>query len=283
VVARKAGERLTGARDAGIARAPALDREALERLYLKYNDRRFIPSDPVEFVHRYDGRRDRELVALIASSLAFGNVKQIKASVGRALGILGAGPADRVVASSPSDLEADFGGFRHRWIAGKDMASLLAAARRAFKEYGSLGELFCAKLDRSDPDVAPAAGRFARAMFEMGGGYRQCLLPSPESGSACKRLNLFLRWMVRSDAVDPGGWSAVSPAALIVPLDTHMHRISRKLGLTERRAADLRAAREVTAAFSKISPDDPVRYDFALTRLGMLRNGTEEDRASISC
>jgi uncharacterized protein (TIGR02757 family) len=259
----------------------ALDREALERLYLKYNDRRFIASDPVEFVHRYDTSRDRELAALIASSLAFGNVKQIRASVARALEILGAGPADRVSASSTPDLEFDFREFRHRWITGKDMAALLAGVRGAFGEYGSLGELFSAKLDRRDPDVAPAAGRFARTLFEMSGGYRQSLLPSPESGSACKRLNLFLRWMVRSDAVDPGGWSGVPPAMLVVPLDTHMHRIATRLGLTKRRAADLRAAREVTGAFREISPEDPVKYDFALTRLGILRNETEEDRAGI--
>jgi len=261
----------------------ALDRRKLERLYLKYNDRRFITSDPVEFVHRYDNPRDRELVALIASSLAFGNVKQIKASVARALEILGAGPSDRVTASSPADMEFEFRGFRHRWITGRDVASLLAGAGGAIREYGSLGELFQAKLDRSDPDVGPAAGRFARTLFDMSGGYRQCLLPSPESGSACKRLNLFLRWMVRSDAVDPGGWSGVPPAMLIVPLDTHMHRIATRLGLTKRHAADLRAAREVTAAFGEISPEDPVKYDFALTRLGILRSETEEDRAGIYC
>ncbi len=261
----------------------ALDRKRLELLYLKYNDRRFIASDPVAFVHRYDDPRDRELVALIASSLAFGNVKQIQASVARALEILGAGPADRVAAASPADLEFEFKEFRHRWITGKDVASLLAGARSAIEEYGSLGELFQAKLDRRDPDVGPAAGRFSRTLFEMSGGFRQCLLPSPESGSACKRLNLFLRWMVRSDAVDPGGWSEVPPAMLIVPLDTHMHRIATRLGLTKRHAADLRAAREVTAAFGEISPDDPVKYDFALTRLGILRSETEEDRAGIYC
>ena len=261
----------------------ALDRTALERLYLKYNDRRFIPSDPVEFVHRYDGLRDREIVALIASSLAFGNVKQIRASVGRALEILGSGPADRVAAASPSDLAHDFREFRHRWITGADIASLLAGARSAIEEYGSLEELFCAKLDPGDSDVVPAAGRFARTMLDMSGGYRQCLLPSPETGSACKRLNLFLRWMVRSDAVDPGGWSAVSPAMLIVPLDTHIHRIAMRNGLTKRHAADLRTAREVTEAFGAISPDDPVKYDFALTRLGILGSETEEDRAGIYC
>jgi uncharacterized protein (TIGR02757 family) len=262
------------------ARVP--DREALDRLYLKYNDRRYLPTDPVEFVHRYESQRDREIAALVASSLAFGNVKQIRASVARALGILGERPADRVAASAPADLELDFEGFRHRWIAGKDLASLLSGVRDVLEAHGSLEALFLAGLDRRDPDVAPAAARFARALFEAAGGYRQCLLPSTESGSACKRLNLFLRWMVRSDAVDPGGWTGVPRAMLIVPLDTHMHRFATKLGFTSRHAADLRTAREVTGAFRKISPEDPVKYDFALTRLGMLRGETEEDRARIS-
>jgi uncharacterized protein (TIGR02757 family) len=277
--ARRAG----GTGGPGPDRAGVLDAEALERLYAKYNDRRFIGTDPVEFVHRFDDPRDRELVALIASSLAFGTVKQIKGSVERALAILGDAPAARVAGARRSDLERDFSGFRHRWIAGSDVASLLAGVRRAYQEYGSLHELFCAMLDRRDADVAPGAGRFARALFSMSGGYRPCLVPSPESGSACKRLNLFFRWMVRTDAIDPGGWGEVSPAMLIVPLDTHMHRISMALGLTKRRAADLRAAREVTAAFKGISPEDPVRYDFALTRLGMLRDAAEEDRAAFSC
>jgi uncharacterized protein (TIGR02757 family) len=282
--ARGAGDpesRRAGGRGPG--RAGGLDAQALERLYVKYNDRRFLGSDPVEFVHRFDDPRDRELVALIASSLAFGTVKQIKGSVERALAILGDAPADRVAAARSSDLEREFAGFKHRWITGSDVTSLLAGVRRASREYGSLRKLFCAMLDPRDPDVAPAAGRFARALFSMGGGYRRCLVPSPASGSACKRLNLFLRWMVRSDAIDPGGWSEVSPAMLIVPLDTHMHRISTNLGLTKRRAADFRAAREVTAAFKEVSPDDPVRYDFALTRLGMLRDAAEEDRAAFLC
>ncbi len=95
------------------------------------------------------------------------------------------------------------------------------------------------------------------------------LLPSPGKGSACKRLNLFLRWMVRSDDVDPGGWSGVDAGKLIVPLDTHMHRMGLEVGLTRRKQADMQAALEVTRAFRTIAPEDPVRYDFALTRLGI--------------
>lgn len=260
-----------------------LDRDELERLYVRYNDRRFIATDPVELVHRYESPRDCEIAALIASSLAFGTVKQIRGSAEQALAILGERPADRVADSSPGGLDRDFRGFRHRWITGADMASLLGGARRAIGEYGSLGALFGSLVERGDVDVAPAAGRFARALRGAGGGYRQCLLPSPESGSACKRLNLFLRWMVCSDSVDPGGWHGISPSLLLVPLDTHMHRFALRHGLTSRRAADLKAAREVTAAFREVSPDDPVKYDFALTRLGMLRDEGEEPGAGIVC
>ena len=102
--------------------------------------------------------------------------------------------------------------------------------------------------------------------------YRNSLLPLPDRGSACKRLNLFMRWMVRQDAVDPGGWSGVPLSKLIIPLDTHMHRISRAMGLTSRRQADMGTAMEVTRAFQKFAPDDPLRYDFVLTRLGIRKD-----------
>ncbi|MFC1474950.1 TIGR02757 family protein, partial [bacterium] len=107
----------------------------------------------------------------------------------------------------------------------------------------------------------------------MRGGNRSCYLtPAPRRGSACKRMNLFLRWMVRRDDVDPGPWTDVPASKLVVPLDTHMHRISSGMGLTSRKQADLKTAIEITDAFRAISPEDPVRYDFALTRLGILGN-----------
>ena len=260
------------------------DRVALESLYRKYNNRRYVSPDPLEFVYRYGRREDREVVALIASSLAFGTVKQICGSVARVLEPLGSAPALWLLDARVRDLESAFRDFRHRWITGADMASMLGGARAALREHGSLRELFYAKLDPKDSDVAPAVARFSRYVFSKGGGFRACLLPSPESGSACKRLNLFLRWMVRRDAIDPGGWGEVPPAMLITPLDTHMYRISKRLGLTERRTADLKTAREITGGFRKISPDDPVKYDFALTRLGILRKGEEErSLATLHC
>ncbi|MCD6487215.1 MAG: TIGR02757 family protein, partial [Syntrophobacterales bacterium] len=98
------------------------------------------------------------------------------------------------------------------------------------------------------------------------------LLPSPAKGSACKRLNLFLRWMVRHDDVDPGGWDDISSSKLIIPLDTHMHRICLALGITKRKQADMKTALEITRSFQVMAPHDPVRYDFALTRLGIRKD-----------
>ena len=144
---------------------------------------------------------------------------------------------------------------------------MLFSAKRVIERYGSLQACFAAGLN-GDDTVLPALSSFTKELA-LSGGLSNGLLPSPAGGSACKRLNLFLRWMVRRDDVDPGGWDGVPASKLIVPLDTHMHRIGLALGLTGRRQADLRTAAEITAAFRAIAPDDPVRYDFALTRLGI--------------
>ena len=264
--------------------AATADRGALERLYRRYNDARYVSPDPLEFVYRYEGWRDREVVALVASSLAFGTVKQICRSVALALEPLGRSPADFLTSISPRDLAAAYRGFKHRWITGADMASMLGGVGAALRECGSLRALFVGGLDDTEADVAPATERFVEYIHRRGAGFRPCLLPSPSSGSACKRLNLFLRWMVRSDAVDPGLWSEVPAGMLIVPLDTHMYRISRMFGFTERRTADLSAAREATEGFRRISPHDPVKYDFALTRLGILKGyRAEVSFAALHC
>lgn len=251
--------------------------EALEKIYERYNRRSLISPDPLEFVYEYESPADREVVALVASSLAFGNVKQIRASVSRALEPMGSTPSSFLRDATPAELGDAYRAFRHRWIRGGDLAPMLAGVKEAIRAYGSLRELFYAKLDDGETDVARALSRFVEDIHGRSSGFPTCLLPSPSMGSACKRLQLFLRWMVRRDDVDPGGWSEVPPAMLIVPLDTHMFRISRALGLTKRRQADLKTAREATEGFRRFAPGDPVRYDFALTRLGMRRDGGEAE------
>ena len=149
------------------------------------------------------------------------------------------------------------------------MTWMLWGLKKVLEEYGSLHDAFIEVLDEEEDTLLPALSRFTDLLRKHGPMTRNSLLPSPEKGSACKRLNLFLRWMVREDNVDPGGWGRVPRAKLIVPLDTHMHRIGRMLQLTGRKQADMRTAMEITHAFRKIVPDDPVRYDFVLTRLGI--------------
>jgi len=253
----------------------------LEALYERYNDRSYVSPDPLEYIYGFERVEDREIAALVASSLAFGNVRQIGGSVRRALAPLGDSPAAFVLEASGRELERAYRGFKHRWIRGEDLSRLLGGVGGVLRERGCLGRLFRESLAPGEDDVLPALERFVSEIRARTRPFEACLLPTPVAGSACKRLNLFLRWMVRSDAVDPGGWSDVSPSLLIVPLDVHMFRICRGLALTKRRHPGGAAAREVTAAFRRLSPDDPVKYDFALTRLGIRRNGESADFVRI--
>ncbi len=239
----------------------------LEGLYCDLNRRRYVHPDPLEFLYDYDDPSDREVVGLVASSLAYGRVAQILKSVRCVLRRIGPRPARFLRDVSETSLKRDFAGFRHRFSTGEDISAMLLGARGVIERCGSLQSCFVAALNNGDETVLPALSVFAKEL--NGAGRCGHLLPDPARRSACKRLNLFLRWMVRSDEVDPGGWRAVPAAKLIVPLDTHMHRIGLALGATRRKAADMRTALEITDAFRRISPEDPVRYDFALTRLGI--------------
>ena len=256
---------------AGSDRAMAMDRlrERLEALYRDLNRRRYVHPDPLEFLYKYDDARDREVVALIASSLAYGRVKQILTDVAVVLEILGPRPARRLTELSPRQLRTALRGFKHRFSTGEHVAVMLTGAKRIMEGHGSLEACFAQAADKADPTVIPALTAFVSKLIDAADGECGHLLPDPAKGSACKRLHLMLRWLVRCDKVDPGGWTCIGADKLIVPLDTHMHRIAHALGMTSRKAADGRTAMEVTEAFGRIAPADPVRYDFALTRLGI--------------
>ncbi len=262
---------------------------ALERLYHHYNSFEHIHPDPLECVYLYDSKTDREIIGLIASALAYGRVRQILGSVGSVLDIMGPSPSTFLQKHSPADLREAFVSFKHRFTTGEMLSSLLCGLSKLLDTYGSLERCFLSGFSPKDRNVLPGLGAFVRKVeFACGKGL-PAFLPSPEGGSGCKRLNLFLRWMVRSDNVDPGTWQSVPASHLIVPLDTHMHRIAATLGLTCRKQPDIRCAMEITDAFAAIRPDDPVRYDFALTRFGikpetlqmrrffsLLKNGVEK-------
>jgi uncharacterized protein (TIGR02757 family) len=228
----------------------------------------------LEFLYTYKDRRDREIVGLVASSLAYGRVAQILRSVSIVLGHMQPTPSLFLEEASRDSLRRVFAQFKHRFTTGCEISELLCGVKGILERYGSLNVCFTAGLNEGDDTIIPALSSFVRELTLGSGNRYNSLLPSPVGGSACKRLNLFLRWMVRQDSVDPGGWEHVPRSKLIVPLDTHMHRICRALKLTSRRQADIRTALEITAAFRTIAPDDPVRYDFALTRLG-IRNDTD--------
>jgi uncharacterized protein (TIGR02757 family) len=245
-------------------------RSLLDSLYARYNRPEFIAPDPLQFLAAYPDPLDREIVGLIASSLAYGRVVQILRSVRLVLDRMGS-PSGFIRRATPSVLDARFAGFRHRFTDDRDLCALLTGIRAVVREHGSLEAAFAAGLSPGDATVVPALSRFVEALNGPAGRAGRFLVPSPDGGSACKRLNLFLRWMVRSDDVDPGGWSCVRASMLVVPLDTHMFRTCRAMGLTDRKSADLKAAIEITRGFARSAPGDPVKYDFALTRLGIRR------------
>jgi uncharacterized protein (TIGR02757 family) len=248
---------------------PLINRDKLEGLYSAYNRREFVHPDPLEFLYHYPALRDREIVALIASSLAYGRVAQILKSVSSVLCRMRPSPFHFIMTSRLESLLAAFSDFKHRFTAGRELAWMLWGARCAIEKHGSLLGCFLAGWNEKESTVLPGLSAFVRAFGVSSGACCGGFLPSPANGSACKRLNLFMRWMVRQDDVDPGGWARIPPSKLIVPLDVHMHRISLRFGWTSRKQADLRTAVEVTQVFRKVAPEDPVRYDFALTRLGI--------------
>jgi len=251
-------------------------KNSLEKLYARYNRREFVHPDPLEFLYSYPEVKDREIVGLIASSLAYGRVEQILKSVRKVLERIGK-PSMYVRNTSYEKIKKTFADFRHRFTAGEEVASLLYGAGQLIDRYGSLGDCFVQGVGRNDETIIPALDAFVRNLDQTSGVGAGSLIPRPSKGSACKRLHLFLRWMIRCDEVDPGGWRGMSPSKLLVPLDTHMHRLSLKLGFTKRKQADIHTALEITEAFRSMVPHDPVRYDFSLTRLGIRTDADDDD------
>ncbi len=243
--------------------------DVLDDLYRDINRRRYVHPDPLEFLYNYTEPADRELVALLASSMAYGRVAQILQSVTDVLERLGPNPAGYLAENRPATIRRTMQGFKHRFSTGEHVAAMLIGARKVIARDGSLGACFAGGVSRDHETVLEAMKAFVGEITEAAGAECGHLLPDPAKGSACKRLCLMLRWMVRTDRVDPGGWDGVCASKLLIPLDTHMHKIAAGLGATKRKAADMRTVVEVTEAFRKVAPEDPVRYDFALTRLGI--------------
>jgi uncharacterized protein (TIGR02757 family) len=167
-----------------------------------------------------------------------------------------------------------FHGFKYRFTTQEELVNFLCGLAQIIKEYGSLENLFYSFYAK-DKDFVASERAFAAEIRRF--GKVDTLIPNPAKNSALKRLNLFLRWAVRRDEVDPGFWHKIPTSALIVPLDVHMHRVARMLGLTERNQADMKTAVEISQNFAKFCPQDPIKYDFCLTRFGIRDDMSEDD------
>jgi uncharacterized protein (TIGR02757 family) len=252
---------------------------ALDRLYDAFN----APDsalDPIQIVRRYPDAADREVVAFVASALAFGRVASVMASVEAICRVLGPAPATFVRAFDPARDGRALESLVHRWTRGRDFIALLWVLRRLIDTHGSLEDAFL-PVDPAAADLGAAIERFSGAAraIDLRPAYGRVVpatpgvyyfFSRPSTGGACKRINLFLRWMVRHDRVDPGGWTRIPSRQLVVPLDTHTIRIGKCLRLTRRASPGWKMAAEITAALRTLDPIDPVRYDFSLCHLSMM-------------
>lgn len=256
----------------------------LEGLYRTHHRLENLAPDPLLFARGFADPLDGEVAGLLAASFAYGRVEQILAALRRVFAPLGPRPAAGVRELGAADLREAYRGFAYRFHKAEDLVLWVHLLGRALDRWGSFADLFAAH--DGGPGVAPALVGLADAI--LGGDARpvlrsravpaghpvRFLAASPARGGAAKRLCLFLRWMVRRDAIDPGYWHGrVDPARLVVPLDTHVARVGRRLGFTARSAADWRTACEITDALRRYDPGDPVRYDFSLFRFGMASGG----------
>ena len=239
----------------------------LDGLYYTYQRRELINPDPLHFLYSYDDVLDREIIGLVASSLAYGRVAQIMKSVERVIACLGEQPHRFLRMNEKFEVVPE--NFKHRFTTGHDMNILLSNISEVLHEYESLEGFLGECLSRNEGNIFAGLDEFSARMSRGRKAGSFSLVTSPSDGSACKRLFLFLKWLVRCDDVDPGGWTVIKPCDLVVPTDTHMHNIGRKLGFTARKNADLRTAIEITEGFREICPEDPARYDFVLTRFGI--------------
>ena len=252
---------------------------ALDQLYREYN-REDSASDPVHLVRPFRDPADREIAGFCAAALAFGRVASVINSIETLFRIMGPHPAEYVRAFDPAAPHPELRAMVHRWTRGVDLAALLWLLRQMLDESGSLERFFVLGMRPDDVDVGAALDDFSRRALAL--DVRQVygrvprrpgvcyFFPRPSAGSACKRLNLYLRWMVRQDRIDLGVWRLVTPARLIVPLDTHVIRLSRCLRLTRYTAPGWKMAADITASLRQLDPDDPVRFDFSLCHVGMM-------------
>ena len=258
-------------------RVPEL-KKRLDEQYEQFNHT--AVTDPIQIVRRYQRAEDQEIVGFCAAALAFGRVQSVLNSIEGLMTVMGPSPAAYVRGFDPPRDRRTLDHLVHRWTRGIDLAALVWILRQMLESHGSIEGFLVGGLDPGAATIEAALDDFSRracALDQRAVYGRTVRKPGvsyffarPSSGGACKRLNLFLRWMVRHDAVDLGVWTRVRPAQLIIPLDTHVIRLGRCLGLTRYTSPGWRMAADITASLRGLDPVDPVRYDFSLCHIGMM-------------
>lgn len=262
---------------------------ALDALYAARSPHH-LANDPLSFCHRYKDPHNQEIAAVIAAAFAYGNIAIILRTLESIFIQLGPSLRRSVEDFDPVKGLKLFSTFKHRFNDGSDLCALLLAIQSMIKQTGTVEAFFLRSYRENDPDLTNAINGYSSSVLALDystvfgtpeipeNSYFRFLFPAPVSGSACKRLCMFLRWMVRhSDGIDLGIWHAVSPSQLIIPVDTHISRICRYLGFTSRKSADWRMAGEITAALRQLDPLDPVKYDFVIAHLGISENCDGKD------
>ncbi len=243
-------------------------KDLLEDIYRRYHSRDCIGDDPVVFPQSYENILDREVVALIAALMAYGRVSQIRMKVQKILKILGSFPYETLLSGNFKNKKNEILALKHRFTSGYQLFHLLQRLSDIIREHDSVGNFFERCWKEASFEVVYAIYLF-RKHISCGLDNWGMFLPDPRKGGACKRWLLFLRWMVRRDEIDPGGWDFIKPSNLLIPLDVHMHRVALKLGFTVRKSSSMKTVFEITKALKCFDSHDPVRYDFSLTRWSM--------------
>ncbi|BCR21130.1 TIGR02757 family protein [Borrelia miyamotoi] len=251
--------------------------EVLELIYNKYNKRDFVHPDPLEFLYKYTTKEDIELVGLISSSLALGRVEKILSAIDTVLKPLGNKPSETLKILKKKDLDIIYKDFIYRFFKTEDIVKLLMSFKRIKEHYSTIENLLY-NIYKKNENFISSLDDLITQMENLNGQSFGIILPKPSKGSACKRLFLFLRWMIRKDEVDLGIWDKFSSSNLIVPMDIHMTDISSKLfNIQINKNISLKKAIEVTKYFAKNNKDDPVKYDFSLTRFGINRKFNKKE------
>lgn len=245
-------------------------RDLLERLHDKYNRAEFVENDPISIPHLFSGREDIEISGLLAATIAWGNRKAIVKSARRMVEYMDSAPYDFTMNASEAELDR-LGTYVHRTFNGSDFRSFVVAMRRMYAEEGGIGGFFERRYAATG-DMRVVLSEFRRAFFAAPHDPHCCKhISSIDKGAACKRLNMYLRWLVRRDdrGADFGLWESIPMSALYLPLDVHSGNMGRALGLLTRKQSDWKAVEQITATLREFDPNDPVRFDFSLFGAGI--------------